>query len=138
MSHASRGRSGVPAAKHRQGVAEGMLRGGALVVVVRQGVELGGGEEVVVQQGEGEGGVRGAGGDADEGGEGAAQVVEGAVEGGGVGCHGFGWRIGEVGLVDGWKEDGAAPGRLRCFEGGGKEEKCLLGEREGRIRCAAL
>lgn len=131
----------MPAAEHRQGVAERMLRGGALVVVVREGVELGGGEEVVVQQGGGEGGVRGAGCDADEGGEGPAQVVEGAAQGGGVGCHGvvwFGVVDWEVGLVDGWKEDGAAPGRLRCFEGGGKEEKCLLEEREGRIRCAAL
>lgn len=79
----------MPAAEHRQGVAERVLRGGALVVVVRQGVELGGGEEVVVEQGWREGGVGGAGCDADEGGEGAAQVVEGAAEGGGLGCHGF-------------------------------------------------
>lgn len=57
------------------------------MVEVCEGVELGAGEEVVVQQGGGEGGVGGAGCDADEGGERAAQVVEGAVEGGlGSGC----------------------------------------------------
>lgn len=34
-----------------------------------------------------------AGCDADEGGEGAAQVVEGAFEGGGLRCHGFGFGV---------------------------------------------
>lgn len=56
---------------------------------MRQRVELGGGEEVVVQQRGGEGGVGSAGCDADEGGEGAAQVVEGAFSSGVLRGHGF-------------------------------------------------
>lgn len=47
-----------------------------------------------MQEGGGEGGVGGARCDADEGGEGAAEVVEGAAQGGVLGCHGVERRIG--------------------------------------------
>lgn len=41
-----------------------------------------------MEDGGGEGGVRGAGCDADEAGEGPAEVVEGAAQGGVLRCHG--------------------------------------------------
>jgi len=77
----------------------------ALVVVVGELVELRFGEEVVVQEGGGEGGVRGAGYDGEEGVEGGLEVGEVEEEGGGAGV--CGWHFFGVGVwgVVGW--DGA-------------------------------
>ncbi len=57
----------MPPLHHGRGVPEAEIRRRALVVVVREVVELGRREQVVVQQGAREGGVRQAGRDGEEG-----------------------------------------------------------------------
>lgn len=84
----------MPACDDGLGVEEGEGGRGALVVEVRELVQLRFVEEVVVQQGGGEGRVRGAGCDGEEGVEGRLEVGEVEEEGGGARAGVCGWHEG--------------------------------------------